>query len=113
MAALPVEGMSPDIAQAFMKLRERFVLGLPARWEAILASQGDTLVQELHRMAGAAGSFGFEAIGLAARRAEEQARVAPQDAPQAMEALRSLVMSAVSETSGTPHASGHPTDTKP
>jgi HPt (histidine-containing phosphotransfer) domain-containing protein len=53
-------------------LRKRFVAGLAARWRAITqADSPHDCVQALHRMAGAAGSYGFEAMGKAARRAEQ------------------------------------------
>lgn len=52
-------------------LRQRFVGGLGQRWLAIsqAAAPGDCS-QALHRLAGAAGSYGFDAMGQAARRAE-------------------------------------------
>lgn len=56
---------------ALKELRERFVAGLPQRWHEIandidLSRRG----QALHRLAGAAGSYGFDAVGTAARAAE-------------------------------------------
>jgi len=58
----------PDVPDA---LRQRFVGGLGQRWQAISqASAPDGCIQALHRLAGAAGSYGFDAMGQAARRAE-------------------------------------------
>ncbi len=56
----------------FAALQRHFVDGLPARWSAIsLASlASDAQRAELHRLAGAAGSFGYLALGEAARAAE-------------------------------------------
>lgn len=53
-------------------LQRRFLEGLPARWSAIsLASRGSEAQRaDLHRLAGAAGSFGAAALGDAARAAE-------------------------------------------
>lgn len=56
---------------AFAALRLRFVAGLPARWQEIERAPSVAARQEaLHRLAGAAGSYGFATLGDAARRAE-------------------------------------------
>lgn len=61
-----------DPAAAFAALRERFVAGLPRRWSEILeAPDAAARGAALHRLAGAAGAYGFEAIGESARRAEQ------------------------------------------
>ncbi len=56
----------------FAALQRHFVKGLPARWAAItLTAQGSVAQRAtLHRLAGAAGSFGYAALGDAARAAE-------------------------------------------
>jgi HPt (histidine-containing phosphotransfer) domain-containing protein len=56
---------------AFELLRLRFVAGLPARWDEIEhAASAPARQAALHRLAGAAGSFGLAPLGEAARRAE-------------------------------------------
>jgi HPt (histidine-containing phosphotransfer) domain-containing protein len=54
------------------ELQRHFLDGLPARWTAIaLTARGsDAQRATLHRLAGAAGSFGYAALGEAARSAE-------------------------------------------
>ncbi len=74
--------MAPDDASAaalnasvpsrFAALQRHFIQGLPARWSAIALAPGGSDAQraQLHRLAGAAGSFGYVALGEAARVAE-------------------------------------------
>lgn len=65
-----------DAAQraAFEQLRARFVAGLPERWRRISTPDAPgQRAQALHQLAGAAGSYGFPAIGELACRAERQA----------------------------------------
>ena len=63
--------MPPAVQAAFERLRGQFLAGLPARWQAIeSAAPGAPQRDTLHRLAGAAGSYGFEALGQAARQAE-------------------------------------------
>lgn len=60
------------VQAAFLTLREAFVAGLPQRWVAIEAAASDEQRrQALHRLAGAAGSYGFTTLGEAARAAEQ------------------------------------------
>jgi HPt (histidine-containing phosphotransfer) domain-containing protein len=60
-----------DAAAALARLRERFVAGLPARWAEIRdAADPAGRSAALHRLAGAAGAYGFDALGAAARAAE-------------------------------------------
>jgi hypothetical protein len=55
----------------FERLRSRFIAGLPQRWADIVAAPaGPERVAVLHRLAGAAGSYGLTALGDAARAAE-------------------------------------------
>ena len=69
-----VDPLPAGTEQAFLRVQARFVDGLPARWAAIEAAQDDTQRQALlHRLKGAAGSFGFIALSGAAHRAEEAA----------------------------------------
>ena len=64
--------LSASVPSRFAALQRHFIQGLPARWSAIaLAARGsETQRAELHRLAGAAGSFGYVALGEAARVAE-------------------------------------------
>ena len=64
--------LSASLPSRFAALQRHFVEGLPARWTAIaFAARGsETQRAELHRLAGAAGSFGYVALGEAARVAE-------------------------------------------
>jgi len=70
----PAEGLSPEVQAAFARLRERFVAGLPQRWQEIeAAGSGPALQAALHRLVGAAASYGLGALGDAAREAESLA----------------------------------------
>ena len=81
MADYPAEGQPPEVQAAFDQLRERFVAGLPQRWQAIeAAGSGPALEAALHRLVGAAASYGLGPLGEAARRAEQLASV-PSPAP--------------------------------
>jgi len=66
------EVLIASVPSRFAALQRSFVEGLPARWLAIaLAGRGsDAQRAELHRLVGAAGSFGYPALGEAARVAE-------------------------------------------
>lgn len=76
-----VDPLPEGTAQTFFRMQVRFVDGLPARWAAIHAAQDDAQRRALlHRLKGAAGSFGFAALSRAAHRAEEAAsRADPVD----------------------------------
>lgn len=68
---VPLAGQPPEVQAAFLALRDAFVAGLPQRWAAIEAATSDAVRrQALHRLAGAAGSYGFTELGQAARAAE-------------------------------------------
>lgn len=68
----PAEGQSAAVQAGFARLRAQFVHGLPARWQEIDNAPTALLRQAaLHRLAGAAGSYGLLALGAAARRAEQ------------------------------------------
>lgn len=71
VADSPAEGQPAAVQAAFARLRERFVAGLPQRWQEIeAAGSGPALGSALHRLVGAAASFGLLPLGEAARRAE-------------------------------------------
>lgn len=85
----PAAGQPAAVQAAFQVLRGQFVAGLPRRWTEIeSAGPGSARQAALHRLAGAAGSYGFTALGEAARRAEQ----APDgDAGAALEEVARLV----------------------
>jgi len=67
----PAAGQSPAVQAAFARLRSQFLAGLPQRWSQIVSTPcGPLRAAALHRLAGAAGSYGLTALGEAARRAE-------------------------------------------
>ena len=81
---------APAAQAALAALRARFVEGLGPRWQAIVAAPGPAAcAAELHRLAGAAGAYGFDALGTAARRAEQALLRGEADAARcALAALR-------------------------
>lgn len=82
-----VQGIEAPEA-AYEALRQRFAAGLPGRWAEIAGTEGAARVAALHRLAGAAGAYGFESVGAAAREAEQAAEVG--DARAAATALAGL-----------------------
>lgn len=75
---------------AYAALRRRFLDGLPQRRAAILdAPDAKGRQQALHRLAGAAGSYGFAALGELARHAEGQTD--PAGIRQALDALEAAL----------------------
>lgn len=69
---MPADGQAAAVQAAFLKLRARFLAGLPRRLEEVAsASTGESRELALHRLAGAAGSYGYTALGAAARVAEQ------------------------------------------
>lgn len=77
-----------DPQQALALLRQRFVAGLPGRWTLITSPDPAVRNQALHQLAGAAGAYGLDTLGNAARWAEQC--VAAGDAPGLDKALASL-----------------------
>ena len=70
----PVDPLPPGTEQAFFRVQGRFLDRLPDRWAAIQAAQDHPQRQALlHRLKGAAGSFGFMGLSNAAHCAEEAA----------------------------------------
>lgn len=63
------DALSPQAHVAFGHLRARFLQGLPARAAQIddAAAPVAQRVQALHRLAGAAGSYGYDELGRLAR----------------------------------------------
>ena len=67
----PAAGQTAAVQATFARLRASFIAGLPARWQEIDAAPDATLRRDaLHRLAGAAGSYGLVTLGEAAHRAE-------------------------------------------
>ena len=85
----PAAGMPPAVQAAFQQLREHFLAGLPACWQEIeSALPGAAQRDALHRLAGAAGSYGFEALGQAARQAERRRQAGDPALAAALAALQ-------------------------
>jgi len=86
------EGLPPAAVAQFQILRQRFVAGLPARWQEIeLADTHLALQSALHRLAGSAGSYGFESLGHLARCAELLAQTdASTESSELIQALQRL-----------------------
>lgn len=84
----------PDNASAyavqFDALRDRFLAGLPARIKEMeCAKDSAALESVLHRLAGAAGAFGFEEVSDLARAAMQACKARPENVA-ASEALLHL-----------------------
>jgi HPt (histidine-containing phosphotransfer) domain-containing protein len=75
MAVLDLpDGMDPTLQAQFQKIRHTFVKGLPHRLQSMRMATGhDALKMDLHRLAGAAGGYGFPRIGGLARNAMDAA----------------------------------------
>jgi HPt (histidine-containing phosphotransfer) domain-containing protein len=89
------EGLSDAAVAAFGQLRQRFIAGLPERWREIAAAPAPLQQAALHRLAGAAGSYGLPRLGEAAKKAElslEQGRLA--DLGPALQELDRLIAAA-------------------
>jgi HPt (histidine-containing phosphotransfer) domain-containing protein len=85
----PAAGMPPAVQAAFQRLRGQFLAGLPARWlEIESAAPGTAQRDALHRLAGAAGSYSFEALGQAARQAERRCEAGTPAPAAALAALQ-------------------------
>jgi HPt (histidine-containing phosphotransfer) domain-containing protein len=79
----PAEGLPPGPSAGYEALRARFRAGLPERWREIeRAPDPAARAAALHRLAGAAGLYGYDALGEAARAAE---RVAAEAAGPALD----------------------------
>ena len=71
------KGLPPSAVAQFRILQQRFVEGLPARWQKINHADTSLALQSaLHQLAGSAGSYGFECLGQLARHAESLAQSA-------------------------------------
>ncbi len=89
MASSPAEGLPSAVRAQFMALRQRFLAGLPQRWQEIEGAPDATALHSaLHRLAGSAGSYGCERLGECVQAAQLLA-TGPDDAARA-QALRLL-----------------------
>jgi len=90
---LPTDALPEGTALAYARMRERFIDGLAGRWADIVAAETDAQRHFLlHRMSGAAGSFGCNELGLAAGRAEAAAEAGDRDAlALALDALAAMI----------------------
>jgi HPt (histidine-containing phosphotransfer) domain-containing protein len=62
------DGLDPELAARFEQLRQHFVAGLPQRLQEFsTAANAQTLEAALHRLAGAAGAYGYADLGILAR----------------------------------------------
>ena len=69
MASTP-EGMDPAFEAQFLKIQQTFVAGLPQRLRDIQhAPDAHARHVALHRLAGAAGGYGFSELSMQARAA--------------------------------------------
>lgn len=91
-----IEALPPDVRAAFEALRTKFRAGLADRWREIEgAADAAGRCAALHRLAGAAGGYGFDALSCAARAAERLAAGPPgAELDRALEALGRLVREA-------------------
>jgi HPt (histidine-containing phosphotransfer) domain-containing protein len=71
VAAFLPEEPTPTFESGFARLQAQFVAGLSQRRTDIDNANPAELEWELHRLAGAAASFGFGTLGELARRAEQ------------------------------------------
>ena len=70
--ANPPEGMDPAFAAQFLTIQNTFVAGLPQRLQDIQQAPDPHLRHvALHRLAGAAGGYGFTELSVLAREAME------------------------------------------
>ena len=71
MATELTEGLSQSSLAKFKVLQQHFVAGLAVRWRAVAdAAKPQELQAELHRLSGAAGSYGFLRLSHCAQAAE-------------------------------------------
>ena len=83
----------PAVQAALARLRERFMNGLPQRWQEIHGAPDATAqAAVLHQLAGVAGSFGLHALGEAARAGERAVLAGDEPAlAQALAQMRSCL----------------------
>ncbi len=91
MATQP-EGMNPAFAEQFLAIQRTFVAGLAQRMHDIMhAPDAQAQHVALHRLAGAAGGYGFSELSLLAREAMDSATAAPEDHQAALQRLAQAI----------------------
>lgn len=82
--------------ERFEQLREGFRQRLPERWREVAQAEGaEQLGATLHRLAGAAGSYGFEGVYAAARVAQDALCGRGPSLSEALGGLRAAIDEAV------------------
>jgi hypothetical protein len=88
----PPESMDPDFAAQFLMIQTIFVAGLPQRLQDIQqAPDAPARHAALHRLAGAAGGYGFAALSVLAREAMEAEQGADLQLQAALQRLAQAV----------------------
>jgi HPt (histidine-containing phosphotransfer) domain-containing protein len=102
VASSLTEGLSLATLSQFKLLQQHFIAGLPARWQEIdHAAAPEFLQAALHRLAGSAGSYGFDKLSELARQAEALATNPPTaHVAQALMALKNELMLIESANTG-------------
>jgi HPt (histidine-containing phosphotransfer) domain-containing protein len=103
VAALRPDDIPPGAQAGFERLQAQFRQGLPARASQIdAADSAKDLADALHRLAGAAGSFGYAELGALARSALSLAETgaAPSDLSESLQALRQCIAKTVQGPGG-------------
>lgn len=104
MEPSPADALPAELRAAFEALRARFRTGLPERWREIEeAGSAAERAKALHRLAGAAGAYGFGDVGRAALAAERLAERlgeadAGAEAGPALEAALAGLLRVIQET---------------
>jgi HPt (histidine-containing phosphotransfer) domain-containing protein len=90
--ASKLEGMDPAFAAQFHKIQQTFVAGLAQRLHDIQhAPDAQARHMALHRLAGAAGGYGFGELSLLAREAMEAEGAAPEELQAVLQRLAAAV----------------------
>lgn len=96
---MPELQTAPAYAVQLEALRNRFIAGLPARLHEIESAK-DTADLELalHRLAGAAGAFGYDDMGLLARAAMQTCKADAKTtaSSNALQALKAAIHAHIS-----------------
>ena len=102
MTSSLTEGLSLATLSQFKLLQQRFIIGLPARWQEIdNAAAPEFLQAALHRLAGSAGSYGFDKLSELARQAEALATEPPTaNFAQTLRTLKNELMLTESANTG-------------
>lgn len=104
MAGPDLHGLPPAAQAAFAALQQQFRAGLGARWAALeAATSPQEQAQVLHKLAGAAGSYGEAELSQAAKLAEQLVlRGDPAALAEALARLHALMLPRVPTSAHTP-----------